>query len=86
MLDLLRELRAPHRLWEHVPVAILNGYHFTSCIASSHRTCGLLSLRLLMALRRAAAEKAITVGASTLGDQRAYFSNHGPCVDVFALA
>ncbi|KAI9061436.1 hypothetical protein FKP32DRAFT_1613077 [Trametes sanguinea] len=32
----------------------------------------------------AAAEKAITVGASTLGDQRAYFSNHGPCVDVFA--
>ncbi|KAI0753438.1 peptidase S8/S53 domain-containing protein [Daedaleopsis nitida] len=32
----------------------------------------------------AAAEKAITVGASTFGDERAYFSNHGPCVDVFA--
>ncbi|OBZ69847.1 hypothetical protein A0H81_10084 [Grifola frondosa] len=32
----------------------------------------------------AAAEKAVTVGASTLGDDRAYFSNHGPCVDVFA--
>ncbi|KAI0629713.1 peptidase S8/S53 domain-containing protein [Trametes polyzona] len=32
----------------------------------------------------AAAEKAITVGASTVGDERAYFSNHGPCVDVFA--
>lgn len=32
----------------------------------------------------AAAEKAITVGASNLGDERAYFSNHGPCVDVFA--
>ncbi|KAI8978229.1 peptidase S8/S53 domain-containing protein [Trametes punicea] len=32
----------------------------------------------------AAAEKAVTVGASTLGDERAYFSNHGPCVDVFA--
>lgn len=32
----------------------------------------------------AAAEKAITVGASTLGDERAYFSNHGECVDVFA--
>ncbi|PCH35720.1 hypothetical protein WOLCODRAFT_28089 [Wolfiporia cocos MD-104 SS10] len=32
----------------------------------------------------AAAEKAITVGASTLGDERAYFSNYGPCVDVFA--
>lgn len=32
----------------------------------------------------AASELAVTVGASTLGDQRAYFSNHGACVDVFA--
>ncbi|KAI9497128.1 serine protease 1 [Zychaea mexicana] len=32
----------------------------------------------------AAAEGAITVGASTLYDDRAYFSNYGPCVDVFA--
>ncbi|KAG8915188.1 serine protease, partial [Tulasnella sp. 408] len=32
----------------------------------------------------AAADKAITVGASTLSDSRASFSNHGPCVDVFA--
>ncbi|PFH50460.1 hypothetical protein AMATHDRAFT_85772 [Amanita thiersii Skay4041] len=32
----------------------------------------------------AAAENAVTVGASTLGDERAYFSNYGPCVDVFA--
>jgi len=32
----------------------------------------------------AAAELAVTVGASTLADERAYFSNHGPCVDVFA--
>ncbi|KAJ7750046.1 peptidase S8/S53 domain-containing protein [Mycena maculata] len=32
----------------------------------------------------AAAEKAVTVGASTLGDERAYFSNFGECVDVFA--
>ncbi|KAJ3996572.1 peptidase S8/S53 domain-containing protein [Lentinula boryana] len=32
----------------------------------------------------AAAEKAITVGASTISDERAYFSNYGPCVDVFA--
>jgi len=31
----------------------------------------------------AAAEKAITVGASTITDERAYFSNHGPCVDIF---
>ena len=32
----------------------------------------------------AAAEKAVTVGASTLGDERAYFSNVGKCVDIFA--
>jgi len=32
----------------------------------------------------AAAENAVTVGASTLGDERAYFSNHGSCVDIFA--
>jgi cerevisin len=27
--------------------------------------------------------ESVTVGASTLGDERAYFSNYGPCVDVF---
>lgn len=32
----------------------------------------------------AAAELAVTVGASTITDERAYFSNHGKCVDVFA--
>jgi cerevisin len=32
----------------------------------------------------AGAEKAVTVGASTIVDERAYFSNFGPCVDVFA--
>lgn len=31
----------------------------------------------------AAAANAVTVGASTLGDERAYFSNYGKCVDVF---
>lgn len=31
----------------------------------------------------AAAEKAVTVGASTIIDERAYFSNFGKCVDVF---
>jgi cerevisin len=31
----------------------------------------------------AAAEDAITVGASTLDDSRAYFSNYGPCNDIF---
>lgn len=32
----------------------------------------------------AAAENAITVGASTISDSRAYFSNWGKCVDIFA--
>lgn len=32
----------------------------------------------------AAAENAITVGASTIADARAYFSNYGKCVDIFA--
>jgi cerevisin len=32
----------------------------------------------------AAAEKAVTVGASTLADERAYFSNFGTCNDIFA--
>ncbi|KAJ6155534.1 Subtilisin-like serine protease [Penicillium chermesinum] len=32
----------------------------------------------------AAAEKAVTVGASTLEDSRAYFSNYGKCTDIFA--
>jgi len=32
----------------------------------------------------AAAEKAVTVGASTLRDERAYFSNYGTCNDIFA--
>ncbi|KAL4064286.1 peptidase S8/S53 domain-containing protein [Scleroderma yunnanense] len=32
----------------------------------------------------AGAKKAITVGASTLADERAYFSNFGDCLDVFA--
>ncbi|PKI85862.1 Sub8p [Malassezia vespertilionis] len=32
----------------------------------------------------AGAKRPITVGASTIADKRAYFSNVGPCVDVFA--
>lgn len=32
----------------------------------------------------AASEKAVTVGASTLADERAYFSNFGACNDIFA--
>jgi cerevisin len=32
----------------------------------------------------AAAEKAVTVGASNIADERAYFSNYGKCNDIFA--
>ena len=32
----------------------------------------------------ARAEKVVTVGASTLADERAYFSNFGKCTDIFA--
>ena len=32
----------------------------------------------------ASAEKAVTVGASNLADERAYFSNYGKCNDIFA--
>ena len=32
----------------------------------------------------AGAEKGVTVGASTLADERAYFSNFGKCTDIFA--
>lgn len=32
----------------------------------------------------AASKNAITVGATTMEDRMAWFSNHGPCVDVFA--
>lgn len=32
----------------------------------------------------AASQNAITVGASTISDQRAYFSNYGKCTDIFA--
>ncbi len=32
----------------------------------------------------AAAKKPITVAASTIDDTRAYFSNYGSCVDIFA--
>ncbi|KAI9375762.1 peptidase S8/S53 domain-containing protein [Aspergillus egyptiacus] len=32
----------------------------------------------------AAAELAVTVGASTIADERAYFSNYGKCTDIFA--
>jgi cerevisin len=56
--------------------AVDSGMHFAVAVGNDNKDACSYSL--------AAAEKAITVGASTLGDDRAYFSNHGECVDVFA--
>jgi len=56
--------------------AVESGMHFAVAAGNDNRDACSYS--------PAAAEKAITVGASTLGDDRAYFSNYGKCVDVFA--
>jgi len=56
--------------------AVDNGLHFAVAAGNDNRDACSYS--------PAAAEKAVTVGASTLGDERAYFSNYGSCVDVFA--
>jgi len=56
--------------------AVDSGMHFAVAAGNDNRDACSYS--------PAAAEKAVTVGASTLGDERAYFSNHGECVDVFA--
>ena len=56
--------------------AVDSGMHFAVAAGNDNKDA--------CAYSPAAAEKAVTVGASTLGDDRAYFSNHGECVDVFA--
>jgi len=61
---------------ETVNGAVDAGLHFAVAAGNDNRDACTFS--------PAAAEKAVTVGASTLGDDRAYFSNFGPCVDVFA--
>ncbi|KAI0250070.1 peptidase S8/S53 domain-containing protein [Lactifluus subvellereus] len=61
---------------EAVNRAVDSGLHFAVAAGNDNRDACSYS--------PAAAEKAVTVGASTLGDERAYFSNYGPCVDVFA--
>jgi len=55
--------------------AVSNGLHFAVAAGNDNKDACDYS--------PAGAEKAITVGASTIGDERAYFSNHGSCVDVF---
>jgi cerevisin len=61
---------------EAVDAAVEAGLHFAVAAGNDNKDACNYS--------PAAAEKAVTVGASTLGDERAYFSNHGKCVDVFA--
>ncbi|KAG8726313.1 serine protease [Ceratobasidium sp. 428] len=56
--------------------AVKNGMHFAVAAGNDNKDACNYS--------PAAAELAVTVGASTLSDDRAYFSNHGSCVDVFA--
>ncbi|KIM25047.1 hypothetical protein M408DRAFT_329847 [Serendipita vermifera MAFF 305830] len=59
-----------------VNAAVEHGMHFAVAAGNDNKDACNYS--------PAAAEKAVTVGASTIGDERAYFSNYGTCVDVFA--
>ncbi|KAF3933649.1 Cerevisin [Dactylellina cionopaga] len=59
-----------------VNAAVDNGMHFAVAAGNDNSDACNYS--------PAAAKNAVTVGASTLGDDRAYFSNHGKCVDIFA--
>jgi cerevisin len=59
-----------------VNAAVDNGLHFA--VAAGNDNADSCSYS------PAAAENAVTVGASTLLDERAYFSNYGKCNDIFA--
>lgn len=59
-----------------VNAAVDTGLHFAVAAGNDNRDACTFS--------PAAASKPITVGASTIKDERAYFSNHGKCVDIFA--
>ncbi|MBW0482407.1 hypothetical protein O181_022122 [Austropuccinia psidii MF-1] len=59
-----------------VNAAVDTGLHFAVAAGNDNRDACTFS--------PAAASKPITVGASTIQDERAYFSNHGKCVDIFA--
>ncbi|KAF9256738.1 subtilisin-like serine protease [Marasmius fiardii PR-910] len=59
-----------------VDAAVVGGMHFAVAAGNENRDACSSS--------PAASKNAVTVGASTLNDDRADFSNHGPCVDIFA--
>lgn len=56
--------------------AVDNGLHFAVAAGNENNDACNTS--------PAGAKNPITIGASTIGDERAYFSNWGKCVDVFA--
>ncbi|KAG0372145.1 serine protease [Mortierella sp. AD032] len=55
--------------------AVEQGLHFAVAAGNDNRDACNYS--------PAGVEAAVTVGASSSDDSRAYFSNHGPCVDIF---
>ncbi|KAF9107880.1 serine protease [Mortierella sp. AM989] len=55
--------------------AVAQGLHFAVAAGNDNRDACYYS--------PAGVEAAVTVGASTVRDERAYFSNHGTCVDIF---
>jgi cerevisin len=59
-----------------VNAAVDSGLHFAVVAGNENRDACPFS--------PAGSEKAITVGASTLADERTFSSNHGRCVDIFA--
>ncbi|KAK0518915.1 proteinase B [Tilletia horrida] len=59
-----------------VDSAVESGLHFTVAAGNENQDACNVS--------PAGAKNPITVGASTVADERAYFSNKGTCVDVFA--
>jgi cerevisin len=59
-----------------VNAAVDAGIHFAVAAGNDNRNACNYS--------PAAAEKAVTVGATAIDDKMAWFSNHGKCVDVFA--
>ena len=63
-------------LEDAVNAAVAAGIHFAVAAGNDNRDSCQYS--------PAAAEDAVTVGASTLLDERAYFSNFGKCNDIFA--
>ncbi|ORY04518.1 hypothetical protein K493DRAFT_311363 [Basidiobolus meristosporus CBS 931.73] len=61
---------------EVVNAVVKKGVHFAVAAGNDNRdACG---------YSPASAEDAVTVGASAINDERAWFSNHGKCVDIFA--